>query len=71
MELSLTETMTSRNGMLLSECEQVNLMVEDKYFQFLWTCSPDHENIVHKSKPQVWLMGWVKERRVQICQETN
>ena len=65
MEPSLTETMTSRNGMLLGKCEQVNLMVEckiiNKYFQFLWTCSPDHENIVDKSKPQVWLMGEVKE----------
>ena len=30
MEPSLTETMTSRNGMLLGECEQVNLMVECK-----------------------------------------
>ena len=65
MEPSLTETMTSRNLMLLGKCEQVNLMVEckiiNKYFQFLWTCSPDHENIVDKSKPQVWLMGEVKE----------
>ena len=55
--------------MLPGECEQVNLMVEckfffkiiNKYFQFLWTGSPDHENIVDKSKPQVWLMGEVKE----------
>ena len=32
------------------------------YFIYLfWICSPDHENIVDKSKPQVWLMGWVKE----------
>ena len=30
MEPSLTETLTSRNGMLLGECEQVNLMVECK-----------------------------------------
>ena len=30
MEPSLTETMTSRNGMLLGECEQASLMVECK-----------------------------------------
>ena len=37
------------------------IKIINKYFQFLWTCSPDHGNIVDKSKPQVWLIGGVKE----------
>ena len=39
------------------ECKLLLNKIINKYFQFLWTCSPDHENIVDKSKPQVWLMG--------------
>ena len=39
----------------------VSYYLINKCFQFLWTFSLDHENIVDKSKPQVWLMGWVKE----------
>ena len=64
MKPSLSETMTSRNDTLLRECEhrmvwyggvRVDKIV-NKLLQFLWTFSPDHENIVDKSSPYIWLV---------------
>ena len=43
--------MTSRNGILQSELDGGVKIVKiiDKRLQFLWTFTPDHENIVDKS----------------------